>query len=89
VPKFRLVFHRKAEKSLDGLDEKTKRRLLEDIRCLVSFTERESRLDIVKMKGRKDFYRMRTGKLRTMFVVDKPSGTVIVLKIEQRERAYE
>ena len=84
-----MVFHRKAEKSLGNLDEKTKQRLLEDIVCLANFGEHGSHLDIVKMEGHKDFYRLRTGKLRTMFTVDKPSETIIVLKIERRERAYE
>ena len=35
MPKYRLSFHRKAEKALDGLDEKAKQRLLEDIGCLI------------------------------------------------------
>ena len=89
MPKYRLVFHRKAEKALNGLDRKTKQRLLEDIRCLMEFSERKSRMDIVKMEGMQGFYRLRSGRLRTMFAVDKPSGTIIILKIEQRERAYE
>jgi mRNA-degrading endonuclease RelE of RelBE toxin-antitoxin system len=89
VPKYRLVFHRKAEKALDRLERKTKQRLLEDIRCLADFSERKSHLDVVKMEGMKDFYRLRSGRLRVMFTLDKPSGTIIILKIEQRERAYE
>lgn len=84
-----MVFHRKAEKALDHLDEKTKHRLLEDILSLADFGEHISHLDIAKMEGHKDFYRLRSGKLRTMFTVDKPSRTIIVLKIEHRERAYE
>jgi mRNA-degrading endonuclease RelE of RelBE toxin-antitoxin system len=63
--------------------------VLEDIRCLADFSERKSRLDIVKMEGMKDFYRLRSGRIRIMFGVDKPSETIIILKIEQRERAYE
>jgi len=89
VPKYRLIFHRKAEKALNGLDKKTKQRLLEDIVCLADFSERKSRLDIVKMEGMKGFYRLRSGRLRPVFALDKPSGTIIILKIEQRERAYE
>jgi mRNA-degrading endonuclease RelE of RelBE toxin-antitoxin system len=49
VPKYRLIFHRKAEKALDALDEKMKHRLLEDIGCLKNFTGFKSDLDIVKM----------------------------------------
>lgn len=89
MPKYRVVFHRKAEKSFDGLDKKTKRMVLEDILCLTEFSELKSRLDIVKMEGMKDFYRLRSGRLRVMFTLDKPSGTIIILKIEQREKAHE
>jgi len=89
VPKYRLVFHRKAEKALDALDEKTKRMVLEDILCLADFTGLRSHLDIVKMEGQKDFYRLRTGKRRIMFALDKKSETIIILKIEHRERVYE
>lgn len=89
MPEYRLVFHRKAEKSLDHLDEKTKHRLLADILCLTTFSGQKSNLDIAKLKGQKDFYRLRTGKLRTVFTVDKPSETIIILKIAHREKAYE
>ncbi|MEM2999122.1 MAG: type II toxin-antitoxin system RelE/ParE family toxin [Candidatus Bathyarchaeia archaeon] len=89
MPKYRVVFHRKAEKALDGFDKKTQQRLLEDILCLADFSERRSRLDIVRLEGMKGFYCLRSGRLRVIFAVDKPSGTIIILKIEQRERAYE
>ena len=78
MPKYRLIFHRKAEKALDGLDNKSKQRLLEDILCLADFAERKSRLDIVKMAGQKDFYRLRSGRIRILFALDKPSGTIII-----------
>lgn len=89
VARFRLVFHRRAEKSLDGLDERMKQTLLEDIGCLADFTGFKSHLDIVKMQGRKDFYRLRTGRLRAVFFVDQKSKTIFVLKIEKRENVYE
>ena len=89
MPNYRILFHRKADKFLDNLDEKTKRRLLESILCLENFPEFNTNLDIVKMEGQKDFYRLRTGRVRTMFAVDKTTKTIIVLKIAQREAAYE
>ena len=89
VARFRLVFHRRAEKSLEGLDERIKQRLLEDIGCLADFTGFKSHLDVVKMQGHRDFYRLRTGRLRTVFFVDQKSKTIIVLKIEKRENVYE
>ena len=89
MPSYRVVFHRKAKKFLEGLDEKARRNLLEDVVCLADFTGLKSRLDIVKLQGTKAVYRLRSGRLRTVFTVDQPSGTIIILKIEQRERAYE
>ena len=89
VPKYSLALHRKAEKTLDNLDEKTRYRLLEDIGYLANFTGLKSRLDITKMQGQKDFYRLRTGRLRTVFFVNQESKTIIILKIEKRENVYE
>jgi hypothetical protein len=53
--------------------------LLESILYLENFPEFDTNLDIVKMEGQKDFYRLRTGRVRTK--------TIIVLKIAQREAA--
>jgi mRNA-degrading endonuclease RelE of RelBE toxin-antitoxin system len=89
MPKYRLIFHRKAEKDLDALDGKIKQRLLEDIGRLENFTGLRTDLDIVKMKGQKNFYRLRTQKFRTVFCVEMASKTIIVLKIEKRENVYE
>ncbi len=89
VPRYRLIFHRKAEKALDSLDERIKRRLLEDIACLENFTGFSSNLDIVKMQGQKNFYRLRTEYLRTLFFVEQKTKTIIILKIEKRENVYE
>jgi mRNA-degrading endonuclease RelE of RelBE toxin-antitoxin system len=89
MPKYFLSFHRKAEKALDTLDEKTKQRLLEDIGYLENFTGLKSHLDIVKMQGQKDYYRLRSGRLRTVFFVDHASKQIIILKVEKRENVYE
>jgi mRNA-degrading endonuclease RelE of RelBE toxin-antitoxin system len=89
VPKYRLVFHRKAEKALDGLDNKSKQRLLEDILCLADFAERKSRLDIVKMAGQKDFLPTTQRQNKDTVRVGQAVGDNHHLKIEQRERAYE
>jgi mRNA-degrading endonuclease RelE of RelBE toxin-antitoxin system len=89
MPKYFLFFHRKAEKSLAGLDERTKQRLLEDIGCLASFTGLKSHLDIVKMQGHEDYCRLRSGKVRVVFFVDHASKRIIILKVEKRENVYE
>jgi mRNA-degrading endonuclease RelE of RelBE toxin-antitoxin system len=89
VPSYSIFFHRKANKFLESLDEQVKCKLLEDIVCLANFPELDRPLDIAKMEGQKGFYRLRPGKLRTIFTVDKVTKTIFVLKIAQREAAYE
>jgi mRNA-degrading endonuclease RelE of RelBE toxin-antitoxin system len=89
LPNYRIFFHSKADKFLDNLDGKTKRRLLESILYLENFPEFDTNLDIVKIEGQKDFYRLRIGRIRTMFAVDKTAKTIIVLKISQREAVCE
>ena len=89
MPRYRIVVHRKADKFLDGLDEKKRRHVLEDILCLETFPEFEKRLDIVKMQGFKNLFRLRTDDLRTIFTVDKEKRVIVILKISEREAAYE
>lgn len=89
MPRYRVVVHRKADKFLDYLDEKKRRHLLEDILCLESFPEFEKHLDIVKMQGFKNLFRLRTDDLRTIFTVNKDKRVIVILKISQREAAYE
>lgn len=89
MPKYRIIVHRKVDKFLERLDEKNRHRVLEDILCLENFPEFNKHLDIVKMQGYKNLYRLRTDQLRTMFTVDKTSRTIMILKISQREAAYE
>jgi mRNA-degrading endonuclease RelE of RelBE toxin-antitoxin system len=71
------------------MDEKAKKVALQKILCLEKFPNPNEHLDIVKIEGKKDFYRLRTGRLRVMFSVDKNTRTIIILKISQREAAYE
>ena len=89
MPNYRIVVHRKVDKFLDHMDEKAKKGVLQKILCLETFPNPNEHLDIMKMEGQKDFYRLRTGKFRVMFSVDKTTQTIIILKISEREAAYE
>jgi mRNA-degrading endonuclease RelE of RelBE toxin-antitoxin system len=84
-----VVVHRKADKFLDHVDEKKRRHLLEDFLFLESFPEFEKHLDVVRMQGFKNLYRLRTGDLRTLFSVNKESRVIVILKVSEREAAYE
>ena len=89
MPNYRIVVHRNVDKFLDRMDEKAKKGVLQKILYLETFPNPNEHLDIMKMEGQKDFYRLRTGKFRVMFSVDKTTQTIIILKISEREAAYE
>lgn len=68
------------EKALRVLDSK-QRRQLEDMLELVK-QGRLSGLDVKKLRGREDVYRVRKGKMRVMF--QKCGDEIYVLAVERR-----
>ncbi len=88
VAKFQLNVHRKIDKFLSQLDEKRRRHLIEDIACLQNFPQFSKRIDLEKMQGCKNTYRLRIDNFRIIFEVNKNTQTIKVLKISQRENAY-
>jgi mRNA interferase RelE/StbE len=77
---------RKAKKQLGRMPENTRRRVIEALNIL----EKEGfsmELDIKKLQGYRNHYRIRIGKYRVLFEfsVDK---TVIVYAVLPRESAY-
>jgi len=62
---------------------------MSEIDGLRNFPFLDSSLDIAKLKGEKDYYRLRTGKVRTIFKVDKSHEVIFVRRVAFREEAYE
>ena len=89
MPKYRVILSKRAFKFLDDLDEKTRRRVIEDLNGLTNYSFYDKSLDVCKLKGQKDYYRLRTGKIRIIFMLDKNAQTISVRKIAYRESAYE
>ncbi len=89
MAKYNLNVHRKIDKFLAQIEEKRRRHLTEDIACLQTFPEFGKHLDIEKMQGRKNTYRLRSDDFRIIFEVNKNTKTINVLKISRREAAYE
>jgi mRNA-degrading endonuclease RelE of RelBE toxin-antitoxin system len=83
------LFSNKAFKFLEGLDATTRNRVMADIDGLRNFPFFDSSLDVAKLRGEKDYYRLRTGKIRTIFNVDKSGEIILVRKVAYREQAYE
>ena len=83
---YEIYFERKTLKNLKKLDKTLKSRILEALRTLrdEGFSRK---LDIKKLKGYKNHYRLRIGNYRILFELQKPK-TIIVYAILPREKAY-
>ncbi len=77
---------RRAKKDLDELDPQTKQRIIDALVALrdYGFTPK---LDIKKLKGYKNHYRLRVGGYRVLFELEKPRR-IVVYAILPRKKAY-
>lgn len=83
---YEVLLERRAAKQLERLDKFSKRRIIEALRVL---RERglAARLDLKKLKGYKNHYRLRVGSYRVLFEFQKPR-TLIVYAVLPRRTAY-
>ena len=88
MAKYQIVVSRRVYKFLDKLDGKLRQRIIEEVSSLEKFPFFIKALDIAKLKGRKGYYRLRTGRIRTIFKVDKEAKKSFVLKIAYRKVVY-
>ena len=86
MTRYNIYFTRKALEQLNKLDEKDRKRLLEALVVLrdYGFTVR---LDIKKLRGYKNHYRLRVGGYRVLFELEKPNK-IIVYAVLPRKKAY-
>ncbi len=89
MPKYRVMLSNKALKFLISLDEKTRKRVIADFEDLACYPFWDRSLDIALFEGEKHQYRLRTGKLRTVFKIDQVAEAILVQKIGYRENVYE
>ncbi|MBO3842038.1 MAG: type II toxin-antitoxin system RelE/ParE family toxin [Candidatus Brockarchaeota archaeon] len=73
-------------KFLDGLTSENKQRVVEKLRELEGFPETE--LDIVKVAGEENTFRLRVGNYRALFKVYEKEEIIVVAKIDIRKRVY-
>lgn len=84
--RYEVYLTRKAWKDLDELDPQTKKRIIDALVTLrdYGFTPR---LDIKKLRGYRNHYRLRVGEYRILFELEKPRR-IVVYAILPREQAY-
>ena len=85
--RYEIYLTRKAKKDLDELNPKIRRRVLEALTMLrdYGFTPR---LDVKKLRGYRNHYRLRVGEYRILFELEK-QRKAIVYAILPRKQAYQ
>lgn len=90
----RVRFHHRAVKFLEKLDEKEKERIRLKLKSLVSAIESQGiipfkELDVKRLEGEwKGFLRMRTGRTRVIFRIEKQDDVLLVYEIDYRGDVY-
>jgi mRNA interferase RelE/StbE len=90
VPKYRVIAHRRVHKFLsDAKDENLKSTMKDALTKLENYPMTLREMDIEKIRGLEKTFRIRIGKYRIIFHVDKTEKTIYVTHAETRKRVYE
>jgi len=84
--KFRVLLRKKAYKFLRELRPEEKERIVGKLRQLEDFPA--AKLDIVKIAGEENTFRLRVGNYRTLFKVYEGEKIIVIVKIDTRKRIY-
>jgi len=84
--KFRILIHKRAYEFLKGLKSEEKQRIVDKLKQFEDFPA--VRLDIVKIAGETDTFRLRIGNYRALFKVYEQDKIIIVVKVDVRKRIY-
>jgi len=83
---YKILLERKAVKQLQRLDKSAKTRIIKALRDLKERGLAPS-LDLKKMKGYRNHYRLRVGSYRVLFELQKPR-TIKIYAVLPRKSAY-
>jgi len=85
---FEVFLTNRAEKDLRLLTDSKMRDKIEEVIDRFSHTYFPKGLDIKKLKGVKNTYRVRIGDHRMLYSVDFNASRIFILSISPREKAY-
>jgi mRNA interferase RelE/StbE len=83
-----IVFKKSAAKELQGLPQKIQQKILDAVQ-LLSLNPYTELLQIKKMKGTDSLYRVRVQDYRVLYVIEKQTIKVTIIKIGHRNEVYE
>jgi mRNA interferase RelE/StbE len=85
--KFRVLIHKRAYDFLKSLEIEDRQRIIDKLKQLEDFPA--VRLDIIKIAGEADTFRLRVGNYRALFKVYEQEKIIVVVKIDLRKRIYQ
>jgi mRNA interferase RelE/StbE len=85
VPKYSLQIKQSAQKELDALDKQLFARIDRKIIALAGDPRPAA---CKKLKGHKDYWRIRIGDYRVIYIVDDSTKTVTVTRVAHRREVY-
>jgi len=89
VPRYRVVAHRRVLRFLNGLDiEGQRRALLETMESLERYPVSLREMDVATIRGAERAFRIRVGRYRIIFAVDKEENTIYVTHLDTRKKIY-
>jgi len=84
--KFRILLHKRADKFLGELKSEERKRIVDKLKQLEDFPA--ARLDIVKIAGEENTFRLRVGNYRALFKVYGQEKIIVIIKLDIRKRIY-
>ena len=85
--KFRVLIHKKADEFLKRISLEDKQRIVDKLKQLEDFPA--VKLDIVKIAGEANTFRLRIGNYRALFKVYEQEKIIVIAKIETRKKIYQ
>ncbi len=82
---YRIIFSRRAAKFIDALNKGLKNKIKEIMETL---QKNPFAYPYRKIRGEPNLYRIRVGKYRILYEVNKVEGRIIIIKVDKRSRIY-
>ncbi|MHA1713215.1 MAG: type II toxin-antitoxin system RelE family toxin [Candidatus Ranarchaeia archaeon] len=86
--RYRVLIAKRTDNILAELKDATRKKIIGVLSDLANFPFLVGTHDMAKLKGRTGYYRIRVGKIRIIFKVDKPRRTIVIENIGHRKGVY-
>ncbi|MFD3259809.1 type II toxin-antitoxin system RelE/ParE family toxin [Paenibacillus lentus] len=84
---YAIKFYKEAIKNIQKLDKPTRNRILDHINIL-SENPKHPELDIKRMQGTKNQYRLRVGSYRIVYSIFNDQLIIVIIKVSSRGDVY-